>query len=77
MRRFIPKDLANKSIEWKETMINYLLKELYSNDDLSSYATSIEYLRKLEEFDESEIRLKFLLVSYCYFDSFKSLSSYR
>lgn len=45
-------------------MINYLLKELYSNDDISSYATSIEYLRKLEEFDESEIRLKFLLVSY-------------
>lgn len=45
-------------------MMNYLLKELYSNDDIQSYATSIEYLRKLEEFDESEIRLKFLLVSY-------------
>ena len=42
-------------------MITYLLKELYSNDDISSYATSIEYLRKLDEFDESEIRLKFLL----------------
>lgn len=42
-------------------MMNYLLKELYSNNDIESYATSIEYLRKLEEFDEPEIRLKFLL----------------
>lgn len=50
-------------------MINYLLKELYSNDDISSYATSIEYLRKLEEFDESEIRLKFLLVSLIHLNS--------
>jgi hypothetical protein len=58
--------IANDADLFRETMMNQLLKEINSNIQLPTCLKVIGYLRRMDKFSESQLRIKFLTVSYYY-----------
>ena len=55
--------IAQKAEDFKEVMVQYLIRELYSDIPVQNIRKVIAFLRRLQLFDEAEIRIKFLIVS--------------
>lgn len=56
--------VANDVEMIQESMLNQLLKELNGNVQLPGCIKIISYLRRMNKFTESELRIKFLIVSF-------------
>lgn len=55
--------IAIEAEQYKQVIVQHLLRELYVDIGVQDVRKVIGYLRKLQTFDETELRIKFLIVS--------------